>query len=506
MRQLRSLIVLTVRGEPLARAGASSVLARFERLKTSALTPYKHSFQNSGLFDFRISSGFASRSDDDGEEPSARSESSTRWASGGRKAQSGWEAEQLARPATGGGAIERVKRRQGSSHRDDLSARMDADDEALRQELLGFGPEGEAEGNTQADLDRGTHSEPAAAAAAEGLGAAGAAEELPPTETAAGLQVADDAAADQGDLVETSLAGGENIGGSDSDSDSDDSSSDSDSEEVDEGSSHAPSSSIGRQAINELEGSASDLAEIMAASKKKQRFMLQQKLMSKGNQEDLAEDLRPPDTGDFRMKIVDVNRTSKGGRAGRIMGCSALVVVGNNDGILGHGTGKATEAKAAVDKATRRAIKSLSYVPRFREHTIYYPTTVQFGKTKLIMYPLSSCRGLRCSDLMASICQLAGIKDIGIKIQGSRNLRNSVMALFKAFDQMQDRVDESSVDATPSPEWPNDKWRARQKLKLERLNEELAALNAAQKKDEEETAILLDILKEMPQVESTDAR
>jgi ribosomal protein S5 len=61
------------------------------------------------------------------------------------------------------------------------------------------------------------------------------------------------------------------------------------------------------------------------------RFMLQQKLMSKGNQEDLAEDLRPPDTGDFRMKIVDVNRTSKGGRAGRIMGCSALVVVGNND-------------------------------------------------------------------------------------------------------------------------------------------------------------------------------
>jgi hypothetical protein len=106
------------------------------------------------------------------------------------------------------------------------------DDEALRQELLGFGPEGEAEGNTQADLDRGTHSEPAAAAAAEGLGAAGAAEELPPTETAAGLQVADDAAADQGDLAETSLAGGENIGGSDSDSDSDDSSSDSDSEEV----------------------------------------------------------------------------------------------------------------------------------------------------------------------------------------------------------------------------------------------------------------------------------
>lgn len=59
------------------------------------------------------------------------------------------------------------------------------------------------------------------------------------------------------------------------------------------------------------------------------RFLLQEQLKSKQGQEEL--DLRPPDTGDFRMKIIDVNRTSKGARAGRVQGVSALVVVGNND-------------------------------------------------------------------------------------------------------------------------------------------------------------------------------
>ncbi len=51
-------------------------------------------------------------------------------------------------------------------------------------------------------------------------------------------------------------------------------------------------------------------------------------------------------------------------------------------GILGQGSGKALEAKSAVDKATRKALKHLTYVPRFRGHTIHYPLTVLYGKTK----------------------------------------------------------------------------------------------------------------------------
>lgn len=52
-------------------------------------------------------------------------------------------------------------------------------------------------------------------------------------------------------------------------------------------------------------------------------------------------------------------------------------------GILGQGSGKALEAKSAVDKATRKALKHLMYVPRFRAHTIHYPLTVLYGKTKV---------------------------------------------------------------------------------------------------------------------------
>lgn len=198
------------------------------------------------------------------------------------------------------------------------------------------------------------------------------------------------------------------------------------------------------------------LEEIQQASKKRQRFLLQQWLSGRNEAgERLRDELRPPQTGDFSMKVVDVNRTSKGARAGRVQGFSALVVVGNQNGILGQGSGKALEAKAAVDKATRKALKHLTYVPRFREHTIHYPITVLYGKTKLIMYPRASARGIKASNLMNSLCRLAGVKDVGIKIQGSRNLRNSVQALFKAFDQMQTRVDEDSVDATPYPELPS---------------------------------------------------
>jgi len=227
---------------------------------------------------------------------------------------------------------------------------------------------------------------------------------------------------------------------------------------------------------SELGAVSNDLAEIMNASKKRQRFLLQEQLKSKQGQEEL--DLRPPDTGDFRMKIIDVNRTSKGARAGRVQGVSALVVVGNNDGILGHGTGKAAEAKQAVDKATRRALKSLTYVPRFRGHTIYYPTTVLFGKSKLIMYPRASNRGIMASDLLRSVCLLAGLKDLGIKIQGSRNVRNVVKCLFKAFAQMHARVDEDTIDATPSPDWPDKSYIQWQQSKLERLLKEAEVMEA----------------------------
>ena len=63
--------------------------------------------------------------------------------------------------------------------------------------------------------------------------------------------------------------------------------------------------------------------------------------------------------------------------------CFTIPAASCFQGILGQGSGKALEAKAAVDKATRKALKHLTYVPRFRGHTIHYPITVLYGKTKV---------------------------------------------------------------------------------------------------------------------------
>lgn len=143
---------------------------------------------------------------------------------------------------------------------------------------------------------------------------------------------------------------------------------------------------------------------------------------------------RPPEG--FRMKVVDVNRTCKGTRSGGLYRFSAMVVVGNGEGILGWGQGKAAEVNDAVRKAYHRACNNLYPIPRYNGHTIPEPAEAKFGKVKVVMYPKSSGRGIVASTLISEICKLAGIHDIGVKVHGSRNPRNTVKCLFEAFDKM----------------------------------------------------------------------
>lgn len=105
-------------------------------------------------------------------------------------------------------------------------------------------------------------------------------------------------------------------------------------------------------------------------------------------------------------------------------------------GALGHGTGKAAELVAAIRKASLRALKNVMFIPRYERFTILHPVDTKFGKCKLRMYPLASGGGIRANALLGDIASLAGINSIGIKTHGSRNARNSVKALFKAFEQL----------------------------------------------------------------------
>jgi hypothetical protein len=87
----------------------------------------------------------------------------------------------------------------------------------------------------------------------------------------------------------------------------------------------------------------------------------------------------------------------------RLQGCwwGEVVLLIMLQGILGQGSGKALEAKSAVDKATRKALKHLTYVPRFRDHTIHYPITVLYGKTKV---RLGLCVGIVTIVLYITSC------------------------------------------------------------------------------------------------------
>lgn len=153
----------------------------------------------------------------------------------------------------------------------------------------------------------------------------------------------------------------------------------------------------------------------------------------------IEQSFRPPPG--FRMKVVHINRTCKGTRSGGLFRFSAMVVVGNGEGVLGWGYGKSVEVAQAVQKAQQSAYRNLYPIPRHNGHTIPEEVTAAFGKTKIIMYPKSSGRGIVANPMLASICQLAGIYDIGIKVHGSRNPQNTIKCLFAAFDALKSEDD-----------------------------------------------------------------
>ena len=151
----------------------------------------------------------------------------------------------------------------------------------------------------------------------------------------------------------------------------------------------------------------------------------------------------PPSTA----QVVDVNRTCKGTRSGGLYRFSAMVVVGNGAGVLGWGTGKAAEVRAAVQKAYARATRNLYPVPRHNAHTVPERVEASFGKVKVLVYPKAAGRGVVASGLVRDIVKMAGIHDVGVKVHGSRNPRNTVRCLFEAFDGLRTHEDIAAGEA-----------------------------------------------------------
>lgn len=139
----------------------------------------------------------------------------------------------------------------------------------------------------------------------------------------------------------------------------------------------------------------------------------------------------------LKDKIVYVGRTAKVVKGGRRFNFSAIVVVGDENGHVGYGLGKAGEVSDAVTKATEAAKKSVVKV-RIQEGTVPHEVLGKFGAAKVLIRPATPGTGVIAAGGVRAILELAGVKDVLTKSQGSSNPHNTVKATMKALQSLED--------------------------------------------------------------------
>lgn len=142
---------------------------------------------------------------------------------------------------------------------------------------------------------------------------------------------------------------------------------------------------------------------------------------------------------DLKDKLVYVGRTAKVVKGGRRFNFSAIVVVGDGNGHIGYGLGKASEVVDAVTKATEAAKKNIVKV-RLSKNTIPHQVLGRFGAAKVILKPATPGTGVIASGGVRAILELAGVKDVLTKSLGSSNPHNSVKAAVQGLLQLEDAV------------------------------------------------------------------
>jgi len=141
---------------------------------------------------------------------------------------------------------------------------------------------------------------------------------------------------------------------------------------------------------------------------------------------------------DLDKKLVNINRVTKVVKGGRTLRFSALVVVGNKNGKVGIGTGKAAEVPAAIDKATEDAKKQMVKINLFKT-TIPHEVIGVFGKCKVVLLPSKEGTGVTAGGSVRPVVELCGIKDITAKVYGSRNKINCVRATLNGLMQLKNK-------------------------------------------------------------------
>ena len=134
--------------------------------------------------------------------------------------------------------------------------------------------------------------------------------------------------------------------------------------------------------------------------------------------------------------VVAIKRVSKTVKGGRTMRFSALVVVGDGNGHVGAGLGKAGEVPEAIRKGKEAAAKNLVEVPVDENQSIPHDILAQFGSSSVLMKKAPEGTGIIAGGPARNVCELAGIKNIRTKCLGSNNKQNVVLATIEGLRQL----------------------------------------------------------------------
>jgi small subunit ribosomal protein S5 len=142
---------------------------------------------------------------------------------------------------------------------------------------------------------------------------------------------------------------------------------------------------------------------------------------------------------EFEERVVAINRVTKVVKGGRRFSFAALVVIGDKNGQVGFGTGKAGEVPEAIGKASRSAKKASQTMELKEGRTIPHEVIGRFGAAKVVMKPAAPGTGVIAGGAVRAILESVGVRDILTKCVGTRNPHNAVRATLDGLRQLKNQ-------------------------------------------------------------------